>query len=711
MRWSFSTSFGVVLLGLSLWAGTAWLCYSNWIRERRKPSVAFLEILRFVLVGLLMFTLLRPEFVEVVHRTEAPQIVILTDRSGSMQTRDIPLSNNVVTRAQWINQALQSEFWKPLEPSAATTIEFFGAPTNPTNSPTSIPTTVEGTDLNGALAGVIKREKNLKAVLLLSDGDWNTGGSPVGTAVRYQSQGVPIYALGVGQESPLPDLSIEKVSAPSYSLFGEQVAVPFAISSHLSREVKTTVTLFDGDHAESTREVVIPPDGRVNQSIIWTPREVGERTLTLKLPVQKEEALADNNQQDFHISVRLETLKVLVVDSLPRWEYRYLRNALERDPGVDMHCILLHPGLEAGGGRLYLSAFPGTKEALSRYDVIFLGDVGIGEGELTENDASLIRGLIEQQSSGLVFLPGRRGRENTFAKSPLADLLPVVLDDSKLGGIMMQNEANLQLTSIGATHFLTRFEADELYDAEIWKNLPGFFWSAAVEKSRPGTEVLGVHSALRSANGQRMPLLATRQAGSGKVLFMGTDSAWRWRRGVEDKYHYRFWSQVVRWMAHQRHLSEKDGIRLSYSPESPQVGETLFLQSTVMDASGFPIQEGPVQAKITAPSGRAEQSTLTAVEGGWGVFKTSFTPTEAGAYRVHVYSDKHGRALDTDILVKRPELEKVGQPINMKVLREISQITHGATRSMGALPELVREISLLPEATDGPVHRSQPGRL
>ena len=27
---------------------------------------------------------------------------------------------------------------------------------------------------------------------------------------------------------------------------------------------------------------------------------------------------------------------------------------------------------------------------------------------------------------------------------------------------------------------------------------------------------------------------------------MGSDSAWRWRRGVEDKFHYRFWSQVVR---------------------------------------------------------------------------------------------------------------------------------------------------------------------
>ena len=221
--------------------------------------------------------------------------------------------------------------------------------------------------------------------------------------------------------------------------------------------------------------------------------------------------------------------------------------------------------MKTGGGRNYLPTFPGTREAISRYDVIFLGDVGIGEGELSEADAELIRGLVEQQSSGLIFLPGSRGRQLSFSNSALKDLIPVILDSAKPNGQVLQNEAVLTLTTAGKGHFLTRFEADENLNAQVWQALPGFYWSAAVEKSRPGAEVLAVHSSLRNASG-RMPLLATRSAGSGKVLFMGSDSAWRWRRGVEDKYHYRFWSQVVRWMAHQRHLAGKEGVRLAYSP-------------------------------------------------------------------------------------------------------------------------------------------------
>ena len=52
---------------------------------------------------------------------------------------------------------------------------------------------------------------------------------------------------------------------------------------------------------------------------------------------------------------------MLVVESYPRWEYRYLRNALSRDPGVELSCLLFHPGLSkpGGGNKDYIKQFPG----------------------------------------------------------------------------------------------------------------------------------------------------------------------------------------------------------------------------------------------------------------------------------------------------------------------------------------------------------------
>src|SRR5262249_3389769 len=150
-----------------------------------------------------------------------------------------------------------------------------------------------------------------------------------------------------------------------------------------------------------------------------------------------------------------------------------------------------------GAGRHYLPAFPDTKEAISRYDVIFLGDIGMGQNELTDKQLELVKGLVEQQGSGLIFLPGRYNREATLLNSPLKDLMPVVFDESKPEGIALQNESMLVLSSQGRRHLLTRFDADEEKNDQLWKQLPGFFWSAAVEKSRPGSEVIAVHSSLR----------------------------------------------------------------------------------------------------------------------------------------------------------------------------------------------------------------------
>ncbi len=435
-HFSLAAPVSVLIPAALVWAAAAWLCFANWRRAANPRVAARLESLRLLLISLLALTLLRPEFVQTLQRTSLPEIAILTDASDSMKTRDVAAGNGVISRRQWIAQQLARQFWQPLQAAAKVSVEPFAAPSTNENA-------INGTDLNLALESALHRYKNLKAVLLLTDGDWNLGKSPLGMATRYREQNIPVFTVPVGRETPVPDLVLETVSAPAYGLFGEEIAVSFKVSSHLPREVKTTVNISDNFGESASKAITIPPNGEVEDAILWSPRQVGDMTGTVKIPVEPDEAIAENNERAFHMSMRVEKLKVLVVDSLPRWEYRYLRNALARDPGVDMRCLLWHPELGPGEGAHYISAFPGTKEALAPYDVVFLGDVGMGDGELTETNAALLQGLVEQQGSGLVFVPGRRGREATLLNGPLEDLYPVELDTSKPGGLGLENESQL----------------------------------------------------------------------------------------------------------------------------------------------------------------------------------------------------------------------------------------------------------------------------
>ncbi|MFC1497647.1 hypothetical protein ACFLS1_04115 [Verrucomicrobiota bacterium] len=685
--WSFAISFWAILGAVCFLIVSLWLFILS-VRSNKRSLV--IEILRLVIVFLLIFTLFRPEFVRCSSKTEEPLVAVLCDASESMTTRDIASNESeALSRAQWLASRREAGFWAPLEQKYKVVIDDFAV------LDTNAPSFDQGTDINLALENVMKTYDNLRAILLLSDGDWNQGKSPVFSATKLRVRNTPVFSVSVGSDKFLPDLELQSVAAPAYGLMDEHISLPFTIQSRLPHDVKTTVLLDGPDGMKTSKNILIPAMAQFQDSIILIPRLEGNLEFTLKLPVEKDEVFHDNNTKTFNISLRREILKVLVVESTPRWEYRFLRNALSRDPGVVVRCLLLHPGMSPGTGNDYISSFPDSKEELSQYDVVFLGDIGLESGKFTEENAEMIKGLVEKQGSGLVFLPGISGQQKTFLTGVLEELIPVELDKASAGfGFSM--ESRLMLTATGKDHLLTMLASNPAQNYAVWKRLPGFFWHAPVTRSKPGCQVLAVHATARNQHG-RIPLLVTRNYGSGKVLFMGTDSAWRWRRGVEDKYHYRFWGQVVRWMAHQRHLAHEDGIRFFFSPESPGKGEKVFLHATVYDKSGFPLKSGAVHASITAESGHAEALELIPEDGDWGVFTGSFVPHEGGNYDIVVKCDKAERRVKTKIMVSRPRKEKIGRPARISVLREIAAITGGKCGGIENLEEIIQNINLLPE--------------
>jgi hypothetical protein len=194
-----------------------------------------------------------------------------------------------------------------------------------------------------------------------------------------------------------------------------------------------------------------------------------------------------------------------------------------------------------------------------------------------------------------------------------------------------------------------------------------------------------------------MPILVIRQEGAGKSLYLGTDSAWRWRRGVEDKYHYRFWSQIVRWMAHGRYLAEKDGIKLIPNPEKPRVGEKLFLRCIVLDRSGFPLEEGEVNGLVRHADGNLENLSFRPDPECPGVFLSSLEATTGGKLEIEVICESAGRNIQTKLQVEEPNLEKLGKPTNQVPLEQLANLTAGLSVNYEDAEKLITALSLIPE--------------
>lgn len=666
------------------------------VRSGYQRGVIALECLRCFIVLVTALLLNQPEWVEDERSSQKPNFAVLIDRSPSMQTRDVlpAADGKPVAPSSAISRELAAEplsdasFWKDLEANSKVTVTPFPAAAN-----------AEGTDLAKPLNDALDGASSLLGVLVVSDGDWNAGEPPASVAARYRTMGIPIYTIPIGASTRLPDVELLSVDTPTFGIVNKGVRIPFTIESSLPRDTTAQVSITTSDGERLTKDVRIRAMSRTVDAVVWTPKKEGDYTLQVDVPVNASELIDSNNALSTPISIREEKLKVLVIDSYPRWEYRYLRNALSRDPGVDVSCLLFHPDLEkvGGGNRDYIKEFPSTLEELSKFDVVFLGDVGVGPGQLTDEQCKLIKGLVEFQAGGLVWIPGPRGYSRSLATTELEPLLPVVLDESAPEGIGSKTPSKMELTETGRRSALTKLADTQEDNVDVWLNLPGFQWNAAVARAKAGAEVLAVHETANGSQG-RMPMLVTKTFGTGKILFMGTDGVWRWRRGVEDKYHYRFWGQVVRWMAYQRNMAKGESMRFYFSPDTPNVGQTLALRANVMQPSGEPLNSGEVFAKIEAPSGKAETVRLTSGgDDSWGAFEGRYVANEPGAHQVTLSCKQLTEVLETSFFVQGSTRERIGQAARPKVLEELARLTGGKTFSLAERDRWLTELKSIPQ--------------
>lgn len=684
---------------------TAGLCITAVRRSARPRRTGTLETIRFVCVLFVSIMLLGPEWRTVQESDLQPEIVIVTDESLSMSTTDARVpetmesEEKVITREKLVDNLLASEFWKPFEAESKNrvTLSTFGAPPEDTDPALRA---MAGTDINDALQKILEAGRNLRAVVMLGDGDWNIGKSPVAAAQQFRLKDVPLYALGTGSQQRLPDLDLDSVNAPTYGIVGENVQIPFTIQSSLGRDVRTIVRIRSDSGKERTKDITIRANSTHYDSILWRIEKEGASALSLSIPTTNGELVQSNNSRDFIISGKPESIKVLVVETLPRWEYRFIRNALSRDPGVDVDCLLLHPNLGKGDGPDYIQEFPENLEDLQKYDVVFVGDVGLsedGESGLTTEQANLIKGLVENQASGVVFIPGAQGNQFKLDETELYDLIPVILDKDNPTGLSDSIDASMRLTSEGEKSLLTMLGDDETENEVIWQDLPGFYWQAPVVKAKAGTTVLAVNANRSNASG-RLPILVTSRAGAGKVLYMATDSAWRWRRGVEDLYHYRFWGQVARWMSYQRNMAAGERVRLFYTPERPKPGDPVFLSANAFSENGAPLTEGNLQIDLTAPNGTSQRIELAQDDASWGSFSGQFKISQPGTWGVKAFiAGDDSASIETKIISQTDDIEKTGLPARFEVLEEMTKVSRGRLVTAAQLEDLVKEINALPE--------------
>ncbi len=115
------------------------------------------------------------------------------------------------------------------------------------------------------------RDKNLRSVLLISDGQYNTGRNPIYLASDY---GIPIHTLVIGDTLQQQDLMIARVVTNELAYVGQQVPVDVSLLLQGYTKENATVSLFSQDSLVAS-EILTITEGETIASLSFIPQREG----------------------------------------------------------------------------------------------------------------------------------------------------------------------------------------------------------------------------------------------------------------------------------------------------------------------------------------------------------------------------------------------------------------------------------------------------
>src|SRR5947209_3482175 len=188
------------------------------------------------------------------------------------------------------------------------------------------------THLGDAVAGVMDEAagRQVAGILVFSDGQ-NTGGrSPVEAAQAAANTGTPLFTVPVGSASRLQDVAIVDLFATGLVSVGDTARVAVTVESHGFDKRPVKVELKDGDKLLDSKDIVLRDAEQQQVELTFKAAKPGSHYLTVNVPPQPEEPeyLRANNTDTALVRVSEEKLKVLYVEGLPRWDFRFLQNAM-----------------------------------------------------------------------------------------------------------------------------------------------------------------------------------------------------------------------------------------------------------------------------------------------------------------------------------------------------------------------------------------------
>jgi hypothetical protein len=569
----------------------------------------------------------------------------------------------------------------------------------------------EATDIAAPLKATLtsQQQETRGAVVLFSDGQHNSGESPIEVAKVLGGRAMPVHTVGLGSQSRPKDLAILKVEGPESVFSGDRVRGTVTLKDDMRPGTPFAVTIKDGDrvlweqqlHTEGKSQRTVTFDFPVSEIVQAKLAEQQAGVQASGVPIEVAVAVSDvggdrhleNNHSSLRVRAVTQRRKILLLDGRPRWETRYVRNMFERDEQWEVNTVIASSfarelGLSRGTKP---EQFPEDFATLTSYDLIILGEVP--RAMLKEEELQWIHDFVAKRGGAVVFIDGARNYLSGYVGTPVEALLPVEWE----GGAVNSRIARLKLTDRARALPSFALASDSVQNPQLWESLPPPHWLSGATPL-PGAEVL-VEGELASDEKRRIAAIVYRPYGAGKVLYHGFDDSWRWRYEVGDLHHVRYWNQAANWIAELPFAVRDKFISLDAGAITYQPGDAADLRVRLRDGEGRPVTDTVVDAVLFREGKRVATIRLAPDVNAGGLFRGRTPALEPGSYQVGVESiaiaarDSLARAEFKVESRGRGELTQLS--LDEDLLKQIADVSGGTYLREEQLPQLLEILAPL----------------
>lgn len=455
--------------------------------------------------------------------------------------------------------------------------------------------------------------EELGAMVVVSDGA-DTSGQPL-----PESLATRVHGVFVGDPRPLRDDAIAELAGDAVAFLHGEAKVHATLTSVGLGPRELNVSLLRAGRVLATRTIALEQGAQKAIEFGFEPAALGREVYTLRVELDGDDDVPENNERSFLVRVARDRLRVLHVSGRPSWDQRFLRGFLKRDPSIDLISFFIlrsvHDLTMSDPSELALIPFPTDelfRQHLTSFDLILLQDFDYGPYQMAPY-LPLIRDYV-QKGGGLAMIGGSLSFDGGgYAETALAELLPVRMRAQDPAGAQVVEGAFVPEVVSGLVHHpLLELYPDPAQTLAAFRTLEPLVGANALLGLREGALALLDHPRAKTAKGERMPVLSVGTFGRGRVLAFATDTSWHWSmpsagKGGDPSVYDRFWDRAIRWLTRDPLLEPST---IASDSESYGLDARMAITGLARDASYRPLRHTELTLALLDGEGerRAEQA-------------------------------------------------------------------------------------------------------